>query len=173
MKRIFEIWYLFLYYVFFKYLPATNNRYLKLPKHLRYYAASKLFDYCGQNVNIEKGANFGRGCGISIGNNSGLGVNSLVRGPLTIGENVMMGPDVMILTTNHVFDNIDIPMIEQGYEKKYVVIGNDVWIGARVIILPGIIINDGAILAAGSVVTKNVPERAIVGGNPARILKYR
>lgn len=61
-------------------------------------------------IYIEKGTDFGSGEGISIGNNSGLGINCKVRGPLEIGDNVMMGPDVVIMTNSHNFERIDIPM---------------------------------------------------------------
>ena len=85
-----------------------------------------------------------------------------------------MGPDVQIYTRNHRYDRIDIPMYEQGEsEIKEVKIGNDVWIGARSIILPGVTIGDGAVIAAGSIVTKDVESYAVVGGNPAKIIKYR
>ncbi len=86
----------------------------------------------------------------------------------------MMGPDVVILTQNHKFDRLDIPMLDQGFkDEQPVTICDDVWIGARVIILPGVTVGKGAIIAAGAVVTKDVPEYAIVGGNPARVIKMR
>ncbi len=86
----------------------------------------------------------------------------------------MMGQECAILTTNHRFDRLDIPMNEQGCsEIKPVVIGNDVWIGMHCIILPGVHIGNGAIIGAGSVVTKNVPDFAIVGGNPAKLISFR
>jgi len=86
----------------------------------------------------------------------------------------MMGPDVMIYTQNHRFDRIDIPMIEQGNtEPKPVVIEDDVWIAARSIILPGVTIGKGAVIAAGAVVTKDVPPYTVVGGVPARKIKLR
>jgi maltose O-acetyltransferase len=91
-----------------------------------------------------------------------------------MGDNVMMGPDVIILTGNHVYDSRLLPMrLQGGSEDKPVVINDDVWIGARVIILPGVHIGRGAILGAGAVVTENVPEYAIVAGNPARVIKQR
>jgi maltose O-acetyltransferase len=113
------------------------------------------------------------GGGISIGSGSGLGVNCSVHGPITIGDNVMMGPDVTILTQTHNIERADIPMGLQGMRVAKVVIGNDVWIGMRVIIMPGIIIGDGAVIGAGAVVTKDVPAFAIVGGVPAKVIKYR
>ncbi|NLK11099.1 MAG: maltose O-acetyltransferase [Staphylococcus equorum] len=93
---------------------------------------------------------------------------------VVIGENVMMGPYCYIYTTNHAFDRIDIPMIEQGYAKpKKVVIGNDVWIGSRVTILPGVTVGNGVIIGASSVVTHDIPDYVIVAGNPAKIIRYR
>lgn len=86
----------------------------------------------------------------------------------------MMGPQVFIYTQNHNHDRTDIPMIAQGYEEeKPVVIGDDVWIGSRVTILPGVHIGEGAIIGASSVVTKDVPAYSIVGGNPAKVIKSR
>lgn len=111
---------------------------------------------------------------IRLGYNSGLGKNCEINGPVEIGDNLMMGPDVIIYTENHEFSRKDIPMNQQGGSGvKKVKIGNDVWIGARVIILPGVKIGDGAIVGAGSVVTKSVPSYAIVAGNPARLIRYR
>ena len=137
------------------------------------FICTPLFDECGTGVNIEKGADFGTGEGIIIGTDSGIGKNAQVRGELKIGDNVMMAPDVVILTTNHNFNRLDIPMWSQGCTSGPVVIGNDVWIGQRVMIMPGVSIGNGCILAAGAVVTKDVPDYAIVGGVPAKILKYR
>ena len=113
------------------------------------------------------------GGGISIGKGSGLGVNCLVHGPLEIGEKVMMGPDVVILTHTHNIDRTDIPMGDQGSRVAKVTIGNDVWIGMRSIIMPGVKIGNGAVIGAGAIVTKDVPDYAIVGGVPAKIIKYR
>ena len=75
-----------------------------------------LFDYCGDNVNVEKGAYFATGGGISIGSGSGLGVNCLVHGPLEIGNKVMMGPDVVILTHTHNITVRIFPWVTKGQE---------------------------------------------------------
>lgn len=167
---------LFLYVFFLKHLPATDNGYpvSMIIKKMRSFVGKHLFDKCGTNINIEKVADFGSGKGISLGSNSGLGINCKVRGPLEIGDNVMMGPDVVIMTNSHNFERIDIPMNIQGSAvPKRVVIGNDVWIGTRVIILPGVTIGNGAIIGAGAVVTKDVPDMAVAGGCPAKVIKYR
>ena len=111
--------------------------------------------------------------GICLGSGSGLGVNCSVHEPLKIGDNVMMGPDVTILTHTHNIEQTDIPMGKQGMREAEVIIGNDVWIGMRVIIMPGVKVGDGAVIGAGAVVTKDVPAFAIVGGVPAKIIKYR
>ena len=116
---------------------------------------------------------FFNGGGISIGSGSGLGINCAVHGPLKIGDNVMMGPDVSILTHTHNIERTDIPMGQQGMRVSEVVIGNDVWIGMRVIIMPGVTIGNGVVIGAGAVVTKDVPDYAVVGGVPARIIKFR
>ena len=85
----------------------------------------------------------------------------------------MMGPDVTILTHTHKIDRTDIPMDKQGSIVKGVTIGNDVWIGMRSIIMPGVKIGNGAVIGAGAVVTKDVPDYAIVGGVPAKVIRYR
>jgi maltose O-acetyltransferase len=85
-----------------------------------------------------------------------------------------MGPEVAIWTTNHRFDRTDIPMMFQGNQvQKPVFIGNDVWIGTRAILLPGVHVGDHSIIGAGAVVAKDVPPWAIVVGNPARVVRYR
>lgn len=86
----------------------------------------------------------------------------------------MMGTGVKIYTRNHAFSDLAIPMCQQGFqETKPVVIEDDVWIGANVIILRGVHVNKGAIIGAGSIVTKDVPGYAIVAGNPAKTIRYR
>ena len=100
-------------------------------------------------------------------------MNCAVHGPLTIGTDVMMGPEVVILTNSHKYDKCDIPMNKQGSYVLPVVIGNDVWIGTRAIILPCVKIGNGVIIGTGTVVTKDVPDYAVVGGVPAKIIRLR
>jgi maltose O-acetyltransferase len=127
-------------------------------------------------VNVEHGAYFGSGHLVEIGNNSGIGVSCHVPADIRIGNDVMMGPEVLIIgrNQNHRFDYVGIPMRLQGYEDAPpVVIEDDVWIGARVIVLPGIRIGSGAVIGAGAVVTKDVPPYAVCVGNPARVIRFR
>ena len=84
-----------------------------------------------------------------------------------------MGPDVVIMATSHGYDRTDLPVRLQGGWEKPISIGNDVWIGTRVIVLPGVNLGDHCIVAAGAVVTKSFPAYSIVGGVPARLLKAR
>jgi maltose O-acetyltransferase len=141
-------------------------------KKIRYYSGRKIIKYCGKNVNFDRNTQFPSD--LCIGDNSGIGANSIIARNVTIGKDVMMGPDVIIYTTNHGFDDVEIPMNKQGHTKpKPVIIGDDVWIGARVIILPGVNVKRGSIIGAGSIVTRDVEEYSIVGGNPAKLIRKR
>lgn len=128
-----------------------------------------LCDHVGKNVNVDKNVALSKQ--LQIGDYSGIGKNSVIQGKVIIGENVMIGPDLYVFTTNHNHERTDVPMRLQGFGKEEpVTISDDVWIGARVIILPGVVVGKGSIIA-GAVVTKNVPEYTVVGGNPAKELK--
>lgn len=92
---------------------------------------------------------------------------------VSIGDDVLIAAQTIIIPANHNFDNINIPINKQKENSKGITIGDDVWIGAGCKILDGVKIGKGAIIAAGSVVNKNIPEFAIVGGVPAKVIKYR
>lgn len=160
-------------YSIFKHFPRSDCRFFgNISKKARVFAGRMILEGCGQNVNIEHGASFTKNC--VLGDNSGIGVNSYLGGTVNIGSDVMMAPECKIYTVNHNHDRVDIPMNVQGVSKEEpVFIGDDVWIGVGVIILPGVTVGNHAIIGAGSVVTRDVPEYAIVGGNPAKVLKIR
>lgn len=172
LRKIKKAYYRNLYFKYAIKLPVSYSKGGKRAQKLRAKAASKFLTYVGNDVNIEKGAMITST--MEIGDRSGVGINAMITGKVVIGKDVMMGPECIIYTRNHAFDRTDIPMIEQGFsEEKPVVIGDDVWIGGRVTILPGVHIGNGVIIGAGAVVTKDVPDYAIVGGNPAKVIKYR
>lgn len=166
-----------LHYLIFEHLasklPLSNSRFNIGQKKFRAWLA-KHFCTIGMNVNLEKGASIP--LEMVIGNNSGIGVNCMVQGPIEIGNDVMMGPEVLIFTTNHGFRDKSKCMIQQGHEApKKVVIGDDVWIGQRVIILPGTTIPNGVVCGAGAVISSKcvIEPYSIVAGNPAKIIGYR
>lgn len=170
LKRIRRFFWSKFYYVIAIKLPSSVQS--KLSGKIRFFAAKRFVDKCGRNVNFEKGAKFDPQ--LIIGDNSGVGVNCTLNGRTVIGSDVMMGPNCIMYSYSHRHDSIDIPMNQQGFEdEKVKYIGSDVWIGANVIILPGVNVGNHSIIGAGSVVTKNVPDYAVIGGNPARILKWR
>ncbi len=159
-------------YIFAMHMPVSFSSINIGQKQIRGLCGKLILKKCGKNVNIEKGAEFASN--IEIGDNSGLGIECRISGRTVIGDNVMMGPRVMIFTKNHEFKDISIPMNAQGMrEEKTVAIEDDVWIGAGVIILPGVTIHKGSVIGAGSVVTKDIPKYAIACGNPAKVIKYR
>lgn len=115
------------------------------------------------------------GEGLKIGSNSNIGPYSYIgcSGKIEIGSQVMISPRVSIYAENHNFDNAEEPMKEQGVTRGYVKIEDDCWIASNSVILSGVTIGQGSVVAAGSIVTKDVPPFSVVAGNPARILKTR
>lgn len=109
---------------------------------------------------------------ITIGSGFYMNSGCHILGNITIGDNVLIGPKVVIWGRDHGME-IGMPMKNQAHLKQDIIIKNDVWIAANVTILKGITIGEGAVVGAGAVVTKNIPKYAIVGGNPARVIKYR
>ena len=98
---------------------------------------------------------------------------SAADGGIRLGDDVLLGPSVSIFSANYKYDQLGVPLQRQGYVSKGVRIGDRVWIGGNSVILDGVTIGDDAIVVAGSVVTANVPDRAIVQGNPAGIVFTR
>jgi acetyltransferase-like isoleucine patch superfamily enzyme len=114
-----------------------------------------------ERLHIGDHVNVNRDCFINAG------------GGVTIGDWVLIGPKVVIYSQNHVFDGIDVPMSLGPDRREPVRIGHDVWVGAHASIMPGVTIGDGAVVAAGAVVTRDVAARSIVAGVPARHIRFR
>ncbi|MBF0421576.1 MAG: acyltransferase [Magnetococcales bacterium] len=112
---------------------------------------------------------------MEIGDRCSLNYNVMLngRGGLVIGDDFTSGPNVTIWTAEHLFRDPSRKVLEQGEIEKPVFIGNDVWCGTGSIILPGVTIADGTIVAAGAVVHRNTEPYSIVGGVPAKVIGYR
>ncbi len=110
---------------------------------------------------------------LSIGRDCSVNVYTVVRGDVRIGDAVRIGAHTSILGFNHTMDDPDTEVFRQPLTSRGIRVGNDVWIGSHVVVLDGVQVGDRAVLAAGAVVTKDVPAGAVVGGNPARVLKWR
>jgi len=160
-----------LYYNFLvKELPGTFGARLRAKILTSYFAS------CGENIYIHQGFRFRGIHNLTVGNNVRIGVDNFIQasGMVTLEDNILMGPGVKIWSINHVFKEIDTPISEQGYVYKAVRIGEGCWLGANVIVLPGVTIPKGCVIAAGSVVTnKNYPKFAILAGNPCKVIGNR
>jgi len=116
-----------------------------------------------------------KGEGLRIGNNSNIGPYSYIgcSGYIEIGDNVMISPRVSIYAENHNYSKTTIPIKQQGITRQNVKIDDDCWIAAHSVILAGVTIGRGSVVAAGSVVTKDVPPYSVVAGVPAKIISQR
>jgi len=172
--RVKKILGLILYYGFTSHLPRTSLGFIgKVSKKIRALSVELFFDKVGKNVNVDRNCYVGKGR-IEIGDNSGIGRDSEVYGKLVIGCNVLVAPEVVFYTRNHKTKLRALPIIKQGYtEESPIVIGDDVWIGRRAMIMPGVNIGNGSVIAAGSVVTKSIQAFTIVGGVPAKEIGKR
>ena len=133
--------------------------------------AREIFGSTGKNLVVHSRLNVDYGKNIHVGDNFLANYNLTVLdiAPVKIGNNVWIGPNTDIYTVNH-------PLTAKGRQErlgigKPVTIGNDVWIGGHSTICPGVTIGNGVVVAAGSVVTKDVPDNVVVGGVPAKVIK--
>ena len=164
---------LLFYYLLISELP--HSRLLSLSNNFRYWYLSnilKILDKSPDNY-FEPNVYFGNGEKVTIGAHSHINENVFIQGA-KIGSFVMIAPNVAILSKSHQFSRTDMPMILQGESQEHIpIIENDVWIGRNAIIMPGVHIGIGSIIAAGAVVTKNVAPYSIVGGVPASLIRMR
>jgi acetyltransferase-like isoleucine patch superfamily enzyme len=108
---------------------------------------------------------------VTIGDHTRIGIHCTIIGPVCIGHHVNLAQGITVTALNHNFQDAMRRIDEQGVSTRPVVIGDDVWIGANAVILPGVTIGSHAVIAAGAVVTKDVPSQTVVGGVPARVIR--
>lgn len=166
--------------LFPKRLRVGHNVFLGADSYLSAYASNGM--QFGSNVRIREGAWIQAtsmldqpGVGLTIGNDTYIGPRCLLGagGGIRIGARVTFGAGVELLAENHEFRDGATPIQEQGVTRKGIVVNDDVWVGNRVVVLDGVTIGVGAVVGAGSIVTRDVPPGAIVVGNPARVVGAR
>lgn len=167
------LFYIF-YYAFACHLPLGGRWAVigKFSVKLRRFACKRLFAKTGKTFSVGKGVDFGYlGHLVQCGEHANFGNYLKIKGNgrVILKNHIAMGDDITIITQNHKY----LEKEYEGYIVGDVKIEDNVWIGDRAIILQGVSIGKHAIVGAGAVVTKNVPDYAIVGGNPAKVIKYR
>ena len=126
----------------------------------------------GQNSVVESYSCINNAVGdVIIGDHTRIGIHNTIIGPVTIGSHVNLAQSITVTALNHNFSDTTRRIDEQGISTNPVTIEDDVWIGANAVILPGVTIGQHAVVAAGAVVTADVPANTVVGGVPARIIK--
>jgi acetyltransferase-like isoleucine patch superfamily enzyme len=159
-----------------KLFRRLRNLYLGLPYNVS--VGGQLKFERGSSVTFGKNVKLGnsntltaRGGKILLGDNfntnDGVILNADIGGKLTFGENCLVGPGCIFRTANHMFQNPHIPIRDQGHEVLDISIGNDVWFGAKVVVLPGVSIGNGCVVGASAVVTKSFDDFTILAGVPA------
>jgi len=144
-------------------------------KIIRFLLNKHRFKTCGNNITIASGVKIFKAGNLEIGSNVRLGEGTTINasGGVKIGNNVSFAREVLIWTSSHNYYSPETLPFDKQFDLRPVEIKDNVWLGARCTIIPGVTIEEGAVVAMGSVVTQNVPKGAVVGGNPAKILKYR
>ena len=147
----------------------------KLGMGIRYCFGKCLFKTIGKNVSIHKDVYIFRPDKLEIGDNVSIHPMSYIdaNGGITIGNDVSIAHAVTIMSTTHNYKDQNIPIKDQGISLGQVIIGNNIWIGAKAVILKGIRIGNGSVVGASAVVTRDIPENTIVAGIPAKAIKSR
>jgi maltose O-acetyltransferase len=162
------------YYAVAQYVP--KRWFLARPGiAFRAWLARQIFAECGPGLDLGPHVYIGNGAKIHVGTRSAINAWSRIEAAdhIYIGSNVDIGPQVIIYTSDHEFRRRDLLVQQQGFSFAPVTIGNDVYVGARVVIKKGVTVADGAVVGSGAIVTRDVPPYAIVGGVPARVIGQR
>ena len=177
MKINKKFFFLCVYYGFARFLPPTNKNIIgRWGGVIRSICVKHIIKKCGWPINIEHMAYFGNGSNIELGNNSCLGIHCHYPNNVIIGDHVMFGPHCYIMDSmTHKHDRTDIPIGKQGMDivGRRTIIGNDCWFGRQVLMMAGKHVGDHVIIAAGSVLCRDIPDYALAGGNPIDIIKDR
>lgn len=112
---------------------------------------------------------------VSIGNNVHIGESTIIYSyqEITIKDNVIIGPHNIIVDVDHIYQDVDVPINKQGYNAKRVLIEDDVWVSSHCCIIKGVVIAEGSVIGAGSVVNKDIPHYSVACGVPAKVIKTR
>jgi acetyltransferase-like isoleucine patch superfamily enzyme len=139
----------------------------------RYY--QRVLRECGDDLSVTQGVILEFPAKLALGSRVFINRGTIVtaRAPINIGDDALIGPFVVINSGNHGYANKLVPMNSQEHVAAPITIEEDVWIGAQTVVLKGVTVGRGAVVAAGSVVTKDVPPYAVVAGTPARVINYR
>lgn len=164
------------------FLKSRKNKNISIDSSVRIYSNVVLDTEYGGNITIGAKTELLNGVilmtyggDIKIGDCCSINPYTVLygHGNLTIGNNVLIAGHVLIIPANHNFDDLNIPINQQGETRKGIVIEDNVWIGAGCKILDGVLIGSGAVIAAGAIVNRDVPRNTVVGGVPARVIKTR
>ncbi|MBE0646854.1 MAG: acyltransferase [Bacteroidales bacterium] len=128
--------------------------------------------YMGDDSTIEDFTTINNGVGdIYIGDRTRIGLGCTLIGPVKIGNDVRLAQNIVMSGLNHNYTDISLPISEQGVTTNTITVEDEVWIGANCVILPGVTVKKHAVVAAGSIVRRNVPAYSVVAGNPAKVMK--
>ena len=144
--------------------------------YLRCIYWSRKFRIPDGNITIFPGVRFLCADAITIGEGVSINYNVLIdssNGSISIGNDVLVGPNCVFRAADHVFSDTTIPINRQGHIGGKIIIENDCWLSANVVILKDVTIGAGSVIGAGAVVTKNIPPYSIAGGIPARVIGHR
>lgn len=163
---------LIIYYAFMRFLPPSYWPGGSMFNFLRVALLRRVMSI-GPMTKVESGFRFGMKDVVNIGHNCQINEDVYIQSAI-IGNHVLIAQRVALLAVTHNIDKTEIPISQQGSTPvNPVIIEDDVWLGRNVIVMPGVRIRKGAIVGAGAVVTKDIPSYAIVGGVPAKIIRYR